>query len=1119
MSSTSLPQSILQDRRLYEVLGIENFSSGEEVRVAYKVLALKNHPDKNIGDPSAAERFREISRSYEVLANPEHKKVYDVALHLALSSYNRNGGSGYLGSNPYSVNPMSTSEILRELYKRQTERAATRTHTASAGARDQQKSRSQYTKAQQELFRKRERERQQELRKQLEKERKEQRERERAALRREQEKQGELLQQRWQQQQRGFVSRGSTSVTGSKRASSAAAGGGADGSSGAATPRLTRATSRTPTGVAASADGGRSGRRAQAAPNTVRVGTPARSGTPRLPRAGASSPSPGRRSNDEFEATTPIVPTPTSTTKDEDDDGRGTGHGGDGGDRGWYTPLTTPTEDNVRVLCSSAVNSSSDSKEEGTARAGGAASPCCPPSKSSMDFPAGEHGTTSTAAETSSMQHGPQRLFAAATNPPSSAAEGNGSGTGVSKETRASGRKASTPTYSSHRRPLSAAPTATGAATARRHSPGASNLAGATPHSTSRSSKTTPRRCVTPRGVASSYHTRTISPLSTTPRATLATGGSPAGSSSSATRAGAATNVTAARTSSPLLRSNTNSSISSSLFLNRWRVNPGLAESDKELLEKQRRERIAKEKERQRAVRLAEEERQFKRAVYAMKQQRAARYAAEAEEVQLTEAELLRYVQADEMSERQQFIEREEQLAWRRIQRQHLPVLAEAVFKKKFAALTMEERARRNCIGSEAQAGGLLLGCLFQEVRVRCSVEWREWRDRRQLKGREAADAYHVQRLLQRRSTLLTEEANQRRSLVDAASGALAVLRFHLAGDYRRLLVLLEEQAARQGLLEDLTTATGRLEGLIKMQREEVGAGEEQWRQRQHPLMPRDEWTAEEGDSWHTPRTSAECSGYGDTTSMGHCNFETRNATVVTVVPLKNGSSSLQSGPSGSIHTIRSESSSSAATGALREPSAVSTHSPEGSSGTNGERRPPAGATATATATQSAERCLQLLVVKETRQRSLLMRQQHYEEIALRRRRATALHRLFAREKEETVRQAQRAALVELRRLQQQARAASVSSTPRQNGSSSPVSSPRTTGPPPPPILSPSTSLPSQRDSASADATPTRPAMAGPPTSAAAPAVMNTTAATARRSVASVAGWKALPDSDVEDND
>ena len=61
----------------YKILGVTKGASEEEVKKAYRKLAMKYHPDKNPNDKTAEEKFKEISRAYETLKDPKRKKLYD----------------------------------------------------------------------------------------------------------------------------------------------------------------------------------------------------------------------------------------------------------------------------------------------------------------------------------------------------------------------------------------------------------------------------------------------------------------------------------------------------------------------------------------------------------------------------------------------------------------------------------------------------------------------------------------------------------------------------------------------------------------------------------------------------------------------------------------------------------------------------------------------------------------------------------------------------------------------------------------------------------------------------------------------------------------------------------
>ncbi len=72
-------------RDYYEVLGVPRNASEQEIKSAYRKLALKNHPDRNPGDKQAEERFKEAAEAYGVLGDPDKRQRYDTYGHAGVS--------------------------------------------------------------------------------------------------------------------------------------------------------------------------------------------------------------------------------------------------------------------------------------------------------------------------------------------------------------------------------------------------------------------------------------------------------------------------------------------------------------------------------------------------------------------------------------------------------------------------------------------------------------------------------------------------------------------------------------------------------------------------------------------------------------------------------------------------------------------------------------------------------------------------------------------------------------------------------------------------------------------------------------------------------------------------
>lgn len=109
-------------RDYYEVLGIDRNADENTIKKAYRKLAKKYHPDTNTGNTQAEEKFKEVTEAYNILSDPEKKKMYDRFGHAAFDGSGADPGGSYSYTGPdgsyqeYHFTGGDMDDILKDLF-------------------------------------------------------------------------------------------------------------------------------------------------------------------------------------------------------------------------------------------------------------------------------------------------------------------------------------------------------------------------------------------------------------------------------------------------------------------------------------------------------------------------------------------------------------------------------------------------------------------------------------------------------------------------------------------------------------------------------------------------------------------------------------------------------------------------------------------------------------------------------------------------------------------------------------------------------------------------------------------------------------------------------------------
>ena len=98
------------EKDYYHILGVTRNATQDEIKKAFRRLAVKYHPDKNPGNPSTEEKFKEIGEAYQVLSDPEKRRIYDAYGYEGLR------GTGYQGFTTFDDMFSNFADLFEDIF-------------------------------------------------------------------------------------------------------------------------------------------------------------------------------------------------------------------------------------------------------------------------------------------------------------------------------------------------------------------------------------------------------------------------------------------------------------------------------------------------------------------------------------------------------------------------------------------------------------------------------------------------------------------------------------------------------------------------------------------------------------------------------------------------------------------------------------------------------------------------------------------------------------------------------------------------------------------------------------------------------------------------------------------